>query len=662
MKGGFFFSIIVIMWVLVLQVACKPEYSCENCKGENQPPIAKAGADKTIKLPNDSTLLDGSTSTDPDGRITEWLWKKIAGPSLFSIKDTTASKTLVNKLVPGVYSFELKVVDNEGLFAKDTVKILVDSATAPNRPPVARAGQDQTITLPVNKALLDGSGSTDPDNNIIGHAWRKIAGPPNSVFSDPVAIKAEALDLTNGVYQFELTVTDAGGLFSTDTIQVTVNISPNKSPISEAGNDITITYNLQSCSMEPSSITLDGKLSKDPDGTIVSYQWSVVFAESSTASITNPAASTTTVTGLVPGSYGFRLRVTDNGGAFDDDTIVINTVYSNRPLVNARLIPVGTLAEARAVSVVAAVGNKILFAGGTPVPVRGGPKFSSTVDIYDISTNTWSSASLSMARTGMTAATMGDKVFFSGGTGMLSATSIGLTSRVDIYDTRTGLWSTIEMPHADGLLSSLAFGNKLVIAGGNYIDMYDAVGKRWTTKNLSQSRYLMAANNMRGELYFSGGVTNKSTLSPSSRIDIYNPANDSWSVSEMSKPKYGMSAFPLRGKILWAGGIVSGKMTNEVEIYDPASNITTFSCLFQPNSFSSFSSVQINGKIIFFVSNGVIKNRFDIYDPLTNNWSIGVLDQSINPAVVILVNNSIYVAGTLNNNDAYHRQVWKLEF
>jgi hypothetical protein len=661
MKGGFFFSIIVIVWVLVLQSACKPEYSCENCKGENQPPIAKAGADKTIKLPNDSTLLDGSASTDPDGRITEWLWRKITGPSSFAIKDIAVSKTLVNKMVPGTYSFELKVTDNEGLFAKDTIKIFVDSATAPNRPPVARAGQDQTITLPVNKALLDGSGSTDPDNNIIGYAWRKIAGPPNSGFSDPVAIKTEALDLSNAVYLFELTVTDAGGLFSTDTIQITVNISPNKSPISEAGNDLTITYNMQTCSIEPSSITLDGRMSRDPDGTIVSYQWSIVFAESSTGLITNPAASTTSVTGLVPGSYGFRLRVTDNEGAFDDDTIVVNTVYNNRPEVNARLIPIAALNVPRKISVVAAVGNKILFAGGLPVPSGPGPNFSATVDIYDITTNSWSDASLSQARTGMAVATMGSKVFFAGGNGILPTGRVGLTSRVDIYDAAADSWSTTEMPHADGSLTALASGNKLVIVGGNFADVYDVGNKRWTTTNFGQPRYLITANNVRGKLYFAGGVTSKSTLTPTSRIDIYDPATDSWSVSQLSKPKYGMSGLLARS-LIWAGGVVSGNASNEVEMFEPVSHTTTFSCLFQPNSFSPFSSGSLNGKAVFFVSDGKAKNKFDIYDPLTNLWSVGVLDQSLTIPMVISANGNMYLAGTTVNGDIYHRQVWKLEF
>ncbi|HLP35366.1 PKD domain-containing protein, partial [Lacibacter sp.] len=431
--------------------------------------------------------------------------------------------------------------------------------------------------------------------------------------------------------------------------------------ISEAGNDITITYNLQSCSMEPSSITLDGKLSRDPDGTIVSYQWSLVFAESSSATITNPASVTTTVTNLVPGSYGFRLRVTDNDGAFDDDTIVVNTVYNNRPQINARLIPIGTLSDPRKVSVVAAGGNKIIFAGGIPVPSGPGPNFSSTVDIYDITTNTWSTAGLSQARSGMTVATMGSKVFFAGGTGFLPSGSVGLTSRIDIYDAAAGSWSAMEMPHADGLLSSLASGNKLVIVGGNFADIYDAGSKRWTTTNFGQPRYLITANNVKGKLYFAGGVTNKSTLTPTSRIDIYDPVTDSWTVSQLSKPKYGMSGLLARN-LIWAGGIVSGNTSNEVEMLDPFSDATSFSCLFQPNSFSAFSSGSLNSKAVFFVSNGKAKNKFDIYDPLTNVWSIGVLDQSIINPIIISAGGSLYVAGTTVIGDVYHRQVWKLEF
>ena len=46
----------------------------------------------------------------------------------------------------------------------------------PNIPPVANAGIDQTITLPTNIVLLNGSG-TDADGTIVSYAWTKISGP-----------------------------------------------------------------------------------------------------------------------------------------------------------------------------------------------------------------------------------------------------------------------------------------------------------------------------------------------------------------------------------------------------------------------------------------------------------------------------------------------------
>jgi hypothetical protein len=110
-----------------------------------------------------------------------------------------------------------------------------------HQPPVAIAGTDQTITLPTNSVTLDGSASTDPDNNIASYIWTKIFGP--SSFNISITNKKEQAQVTNlveGVYQFELTVKDAGGLFSKDTIKVKVNSVPDTIQIS--GNEITFNY------------------------------------------------------------------------------------------------------------------------------------------------------------------------------------------------------------------------------------------------------------------------------------------------------------------------------------------------------------------------------------------------------------------------------------
>jgi len=91
-----------------------------------------------------------------------------------------------------------------------------------NRPPIAVAGPNQTITLPTDSAILDGTLSTDPDGNITDWRWTKISGPAAfSIFNFNTA-KTKVSNLAEGIYQFELRVTDAGGLFSLDTMQVIV--------------------------------------------------------------------------------------------------------------------------------------------------------------------------------------------------------------------------------------------------------------------------------------------------------------------------------------------------------------------------------------------------------------------------------------------------------
>src|SRR6187399_327753 len=128
-KSGFFMikSILklgacILLTGVLINLSCKKEYSCEGCATKNnKPPIAVAGPDQVITLPTDSVLLDGRQSSDPDGIISEWLWTKISGPVSFNIIKPSDSLTKVKALVVGTYLFELKVTDNGGLSAKDTM-------------------------------------------------------------------------------------------------------------------------------------------------------------------------------------------------------------------------------------------------------------------------------------------------------------------------------------------------------------------------------------------------------------------------------------------------------------------------------------------------------------------------------------------------------------
>ncbi|HEY5772556.1 MAG TPA: PKD domain-containing protein [Chitinophagaceae bacterium] len=669
-----FFSI-----ALVAIISCKKEYSCEGCATkDNKPPIAMAGPDKVITLPTDSVLLDGSSSSDPDGMISEWLWTKISGPASFNILKPIDSFTKVKTLVVGTYQFELKVTDNGGLFSKDTMRLIVDSVVTTNHPPIANAGADQTITLPTNAVNLDGSGSTDPENNITSYAWTKISGPGSFNIVNPNAVQTQVTTLSQGTYQFELKVTDAPGLFSKDTMQVIVNatISNNLPPIAIAGNDTTIQTNQTSCAPVPITITLNGSNSYDADGSITSYLWS------GSNGISNPNAAITTISGSFQGTISVILKVTDNNGAVGYDTMHISIIPANRPLIPAQLISIGTLPETRGGFSFAAAGNKIVFAGGSANEQQGCA--TARVDIYDISTGIWTMAQLSKARESMGVAVLGNKIFFAGGIVPRVGppygcyiTNCGDTRRseIDIYDASTNTWSTAQLSNVR-IPTGASAGNKVVFAGDDDyfsagIDIYDAGNNSWLTSSLSAGRQISQPAVAGNRIFFGGGSSGMYSVTGGGnfykQIDIYDATSDTWTVDSLSMVRGSMAAISANNKIYWGGGFVidaaspDGIITNSVEIRDLATNSTSFDCLSEPKAW--LTAVRKDNKIIFFGGEyyGISNARFDIYDLTTNSWSIGVLPQNLLNPSIISYNNILYVAGG-SINGVLSNQVWKLEF
>src|SRR5258708_23245455 len=110
---------------------------------------------------------------------------------------------------------------------------------APNKAPTANAGADITITLPTNSTMLNGSG-IDLDGTISAYQWIKISGPATGTISNATSAQAIVNALVQGVYQYELTVTDNSGAIGKNTMQVTVNPPPNNPPTPNASADITI--------------------------------------------------------------------------------------------------------------------------------------------------------------------------------------------------------------------------------------------------------------------------------------------------------------------------------------------------------------------------------------------------------------------------------------
>ena len=298
----------------------------------NIPPVANAGVDQSIILPTDSVTLSG-TGSDADGIVVSYSWTKISGPSSFNILNSTYPATIVTGLTKGVYRFRLKVTDNSGATGTSVVQVTVNAAA--NVPPVADAGGNQVITLPVDSINLSGSG-TDSDGTVVSYLWTEISGPSSFNISNASSPGTSVTGLVQGVYQFELQVTDNDGAIGTSIMQVTVNAVPNIPPVANAGADQTIT-------LPVNNVTLSGSGS-DVDGTVVSYLWTKISGPSS-GTIINTNSATTSVTALVQGVYQFQLQATDNSGATGADIVqvIVNAAVNIPPVANAGVNQVITL-------------------------------------------------------------------------------------------------------------------------------------------------------------------------------------------------------------------------------------------------------------------------------------------------------------------------------
>jgi hypothetical protein len=93
-----------------------------------------------------------------------------------------------------------------------------------NSPPITNAGDDQTVDIDAT-VTLDGSGSNDPDENIVSYKWEQTGGPAVTLTNANTSIAQFTASFAVGtVLTFELTVTDAGGLTSMDTCKLFIGV------------------------------------------------------------------------------------------------------------------------------------------------------------------------------------------------------------------------------------------------------------------------------------------------------------------------------------------------------------------------------------------------------------------------------------------------------
>jgi K319L-like, PKD domain len=189
----------------------------------NQPPTANAGADQAVSE-GETVILDASASTDVDDGIASYFWTRTSGNFVRIIDRNSIQASFI---APDVgpdgtsITFELTVTDDNGLQNTDTCIVNVVWI---NEPPAASAGSDQSVNEGVT-VFLDGSGSSDEDIDTLSYLWSQTSGRSVTLSDSNAAAPTfvtQPVDAAGEVLTFQLTVTDAQGLESSDDVSVTI--------------------------------------------------------------------------------------------------------------------------------------------------------------------------------------------------------------------------------------------------------------------------------------------------------------------------------------------------------------------------------------------------------------------------------------------------------
>lgn len=195
----------------------------------------------------------------------------------------------------------------------DDLEIIDNETPIDNSPPIADPGANQTILLPTNSVNLDGSKSTDLNNAIISYSWSKILGPDDYNFTNANAAQTQVTNLVEGVYLFQLTVTNALGLSAKG--EVSISVIQNSTAIYGLSKDINlmlpIDWVVLNNSPTGSSSNVTGMLWKKISGP---GSYNVAYSN----------LEYTVLFNLVEGHHQFELTANYVNGSVSKDTVNVN--------------------------------------------------------------------------------------------------------------------------------------------------------------------------------------------------------------------------------------------------------------------------------------------------------------------------------------------------
>lgn len=299
-----------LLWVVALHVVLA------GCAKSPPPPVADAGLDASVNT-GTAVRLDGSASSDPEGRLLRFEWRFLSMPSgsTAGLNDPTLASPSFVPDVPGDFVLGLRVDNGVKRSAEDTVTASVGTG-APT------AIIDPSASVNAGTAVqLSAASSSDPDGHLLSFQWWFSTLPAGStavLLGADTASPSFVPDL-DGTYVVSLIASCDYGNVSAPASE-TVIVGDGK-PTAEITPSGVISVSAGTV------VQLSGSTSSDPDNHLVRYHWSFAAVPLGSESLLNDSdAVNPSFLPDRPGDYVIRLVVDD--GSFGNVSTPVEKVVT----------------------------------------------------------------------------------------------------------------------------------------------------------------------------------------------------------------------------------------------------------------------------------------------------------------------------------------------
>jgi hypothetical protein len=416
-------------------------------------PLAKAGADQLIYLPNQPTaILDGSASSHPTYALSElnFKWRQITGSKLLEVP-VEQRRIEVTFKEAGIYDFELSVSDKTGKIGRDTVSVSVQLGNSCNQDIENLYATFAQPMIVDNDAPFEMSMAANEKYIVLGGGWRWVSnewGEGAFIAGDVIIYDISAQSKTERK-------------LSEDRVEIGIALTEDKAYFA-------------------------GGTGFGASNVVDVYDFSTKLMSKEALSVGRYAVCAVTAGTKVFFAGGF------DGSDQASDVVDILDRTTNTWSTAKLSAPRGRISGT-------VLGDKVYFAGGDI-----GWMSVSRVDIYDLNSGQWTTAELPASRSLISSSVLGDKILFAGG---VDPKNNRLIQQVDFFTPATASFQSVcltvsgsSVPN-NSVASAVLNGKDWFYAGGSAISRFrNDVGK-WGIAQIPEGWNILGLVSSGNDLY-----------------------------------------------------------------------------------------------------------------------------------------------------------------